>query len=210
MSIAKGSSTCSAERSFYIDTIRELINELQTAYSNSMASLQNTLVHLEQEGNHDSCKQVQEAIDSVEEKAIRLRNLIFSGLYTFWEKSLKEICSHYKLEIPAKRPEVKDYLSVTFGGTENNDIAIMRHNAKELRNYIVHGSLTESRYKDISLLAQEKPEWGIVDNGGQFFFSSYISLKCILDFIKERLNMTEDEAIKLYNTNKKNRNEQRD
>ena len=127
--IAQGRNEIRAEIDYQYDAYKNLLCRLQKSYQDELFFLDKTIKEvkddnkLSYEEKRDLVKPYENKIDEtlVEEQNSQL--LLFSCVYSFWEKTLQIICEYYQKKIVKKTriknekeainysPKVKDYLS---------------------------------------------------------------------------------------------------
>lgn len=203
--IAQGRNEIKAEIDYMYDAYKSLLSRLQRSYQDELICLDKTIKEfrddnkLSYEERRDFIRPYENKIDEtlVEEQNSQL--LLFSCVYSYWEKALQKICEYYQKKIVKKAgiknekisinysPKIKDYLSQLL---DENAISLLPKpliaQYDELRNYSIHGTLSPKRMEILKQLEIDN-EIELVEKDGKFFFSSFDGLKRTLDIIYETL-----------------------
>ncbi len=159
MPVAKGMSLCRSEWLVRFQSFYDQIQLLNDAREKSETSIQNSLSNIElnkeisKEEKDTLRNPLYEALNDLREKIIRVRGTMIMGIYSAWEIALMQmsLTAQDKLEFKVKitsgpnHNRFSDYLKGIFGDQLPASIQIISTHIRELRNYLVHGSLTPNR-----------------------------------------------------------------
>ncbi len=210
MTIAKGRTNCKAERDIvhqgFCEQL-EILKESQQSQENIFkAHLYDIITDYSISNEEKSTlknpwiQQLQE----LEERHIRIMRSMFIGLYSFWEVSLMNIvethissCVDLKKSTSnkSKKMGVEDYLKQIYGKNYPTTVEVINKNIRELRNYLVHGSLNTYRQSLINDLANNFPEMRIQIDCGEYYISDYSGLYFLLELFTHELDNAENSIL---------------
>lgn len=211
MTIAKGRTSCEAERDTIVQGFHELLTVLRYAKNQTEIQAKAALYDIASNkslSDEERCSQMRPFNDSLsdqEESDIRIRRAILIGLFSFWELSLKDLCKYYKIPISkTKKNKNKskkesnlsenDYLNAIFRGNRPENIGLISSQIKELRNYMTHGSADKDRQATIDGLISAYPDFCISKISGDYYITAYDGLDKILKIIENGLVIAETTA----------------
>lgn len=129
---------------------------------------------------------------------------MFIELYSFWEVSLMNIaethtssCADLKKTTSnkSKKKGVEDYLKQIYGKNFPTTVEIINKNIRELRNYLVHGSLDTYRQSLINDLANNFPDMCIQIDCGEYYINDYSGLYYLLELFTRELDNAENSIL---------------
>lgn len=221
MAVAKGITNCQSEREITATGFKDLLNVVQNAKdineSNIKAKLYDIITNPFDSPEEKDCQKqpFENALSEQEESDIRIRRVILIGIFAFWEISLKEICSFYKIPIiknRGKKEETtntknnsnkkvkeplyisRDYINAIYDNNIPENVKIIDSGIKQLRNFMTHGSANKDRFRIIKTLAENHPEFGIKIEDS-ICLSSYDGLAKMTELIETTLTSTEKYTI---------------
>lgn len=203
--IAQGRNGIRAELDYKYEAYKNLLCRLHRSYEDELICLHKTIKEIQNDNklSYEEKKDLVKPYENIiEETLVEEQNsqlLLFSCVYSFWEKALQMICEYYQKKIVKKAgiknekeavnysPKVKDYLSQLL---DENTISQLPKpliaQYDELRNYSIHGTLSPKRMEILKQL-EINNEIELIEKDGKFFFSSFDGLKRTLDVIYETL-----------------------
>ena len=197
---AKGRNHLEAEIDFMYDAYKGLIERVKTVYAKDLEDIRKSIESISSDASlddeeKDTCiSSLLEWEAEIQDKENHSRIALFASVFSFWEQSLLRFCIFYKKKILKKNgeenptPKIKDYLKALLGGTNTPQISpMLTSQLDELRNYFIHGTLTEKRKQVLDNLF-ESGGINLVKCEGKYYFSSYDGLLKVLDIIKDALS----------------------
>lgn len=192
--ISKGRTNLEAKIDFVYETFKVLIHRIEQSYENDLQDIHNVEVGiyedstLDQYAKHSILKQYFDERCSLSNQEKNAMEVIFCSIFSFWEKSLSE---YYKMVIQKTNgkaktyPKIKDYLEIIL--VERIDICpcVLREKLDELRNYFIHGTLTEEREKIIQNLSVDNIRVKHFED--KYFFESFETIYQILEIVYDTL-----------------------
>ncbi len=212
MTIAKGNTSCQSERDLVLKGFSEqlqILEDSQIEQENEFKAHLYDIIsdYSISEDEKSSLKHTwSNELQKLEERHIRIRCSVFIGLYSFWEVSLMEIVSscipNYieELKIISNKTGnfgARDYTKLIYGANVPKSIDLINYNICELRNYMVHGSMNESRESLIDELRRSHPEFCIVSQCKDSYIYKYSGLKVLLGLLSKELEATETQIDKI-------------
>lgn len=216
MTIAKGQSNCKAERALVLlgfDELLQILAESQIEQENLLKAKLYDIVtdnSLSDDEKYTLKRSLTDQLQDIEERHARIRRSIFIGIYSFWEVSLMNIVntsfSMEELEkILSKKQQnigVQDYLKMIYGEKLPTIVYDISKHFRELRNYLVHGTLDDKRKLSMDYLISAYHEIDIKNSGNNFYFGNYNGLKSILLLFSRELDNAENKFIVSQQTRK--------
>lgn len=215
MAISNGMTNCESERIITADGFEDLLIVVLNSKKENEVHIKSALYDIISNSyDSDEEKEAQkipyiEALNNQEESDIRIRRAILTGLFSFWEISLKELCRYFKIHVTKngnKSPRKDttkssnkktndrfisaDYVASIYEQNIPYNVKLIDTSIRALRNYFTHGSADEQRRNIIGTLSSNHPEYGIVV-GDQIYLSSYDGLYNIKNLIVSTLDDTE-------------------
>ena len=214
MTIAKGRTNSQAERDLVLLGFSEQLQILETSQIEQenvfKARLYDIITDYSiSENEKSSLKHPwSNELQELEERHIRIRRSVFIGLYSFWEVSLMDIANtHIPMMVDndckskkSKNFGASDYLELIYGGELPSTVNLIDKNIRELRNYLVHGTLAEKRESLINDLANSHPEFHIREICKNYFIDSYKGVYEMLNLFSKELDSAESQIIKIKTT----------
>ena len=216
MTITKGRTNCQSERDLVLQGFSEQLQILENSQIEQenvfKARLYDIITDYSiSEDEKSSLKYPwSNELQELEERHIRIRRSVLIGLYSFWEVSLMEIVRSIipnyieELKIISKKTRnfgARDYVKLIYGANAPKSIELINYNICELRNYMVHGSMNESRKSLIDELRRLHPEFCIVSQCKESYICSYNGLKALLGLLSKELEAAETKISKIKNSN---------
>lgn len=213
--VAKGMSSSKHERDIVLLGFREqldVVEQSQVAQEEAVKAKLYDIIT-----NSSACAEEIDSIknpylselENIYEKHIRIRRAIFIGLYSFLEVSLADISKKAKSIVKdadtmvdsmskkagkVSKGGVADYLKLIYKGDLPEVAITICNNIKELRNYMVHGSMNDDRENAIKSLIQSHPELHIIGAGKEYNFSDYDGIKYLINMFEHELNNAENKV----------------
>lgn len=215
MTIAKGRTICKAERDLVLQGFNEQLQILSSSYieqSNLFKARLYDIISdrsISDEEKHTQMRPWSERLQVLEERHIRIRCSEFIGLYSFWEVSLMEMTNILIPSLIEKAREsqksknfgASDYLELIYGENLTSNINLINNNIRELRNYMVHGSLTEKREVLIKALVSTHKEFCVGGTCQSYCIHDYKGLLELLTLLSCELDAAEHKILEIKNTN---------
>lgn len=200
MTVAKGMSNCKAERDFVLQGFREQLEVVEQAQEQQEYCFKSHLYDIlidssiTEEEKRTLMAPWYDQLQELEERNIRIRRSIFIGLYSFLEISLKEIAEKVKgsNKFNEKLGGLKCFKAI-YGENIPQSAGEINDYVRELRNYIVHGSLYENRKNAIENLMKVHSEFCIQSSCNHYYFRSYKGLYSIMNMFERELDRAENE-----------------
>lgn len=137
-------------------------------------------------------------LEDITEKHNRIRSAILIGMYSFWEVSLSAICEWMALNTNQIKPKFRKnankdrskvwmYLNSIYGDTIPDECLLIDGAIRMLRNYMVHGNLSDSQKYDLREFCKTHTEFSINESCGTFVISNYKGLEKLLNVISNEL-----------------------
>lgn len=215
MSFGKGRTNYQVERDIFYESFKDSISILIKSQKEEETYIKATLYDisasqfLSKEEKVSESRAYEQLLADIEEKYIRIRRIVFIGIYSFWEISLKELQDIKKEKHIKNKPNlkncnfsknnsIKEFIKILYNEI-TPELSILTENIRELRNYLVHGDLYEERKKYISELVQNHPEFKIHERQGSFYISDTAGLTYLCEIVYNELNNIENK-LKEINT----------
>lgn len=203
---AKGRSNIKAERDIlfqgFRDQLKTMENALKLQETEIKAQLYDIISDLtiHDEEKNTLKKGLYETLENIEEQHIRIRRSIFIGLYSFWEISLKAICDTPSLTGNTFKPQeksdktqsiVRRYLNIIYEEKIPSTASLLNGPIRELRNYMVHGTLCKNQKNTLEKFVVEYPKFCVQISCKDYIFNNYAGLFTLLNIISEELDNAE-------------------
>lgn len=212
MAFAKGRSECKAERDLVVQGFIEQLHILEDVQNEQESDCKSRLkgIITDPSIDYDEGNSLRVHLDDYLQELvdlnIRIRRSIFIGLYSFWEVSLMNIAytfypyvNEYIKNRSSKKPYrlcIYDYLRMVYKDVIPAEATMINHSIRELRNYMVHGSLDDERKNRINDLISSHPEFHIVNCGGtDYFINSYKGLEAFVKLFADELDNAENAIL---------------
>lgn len=183
------------------ENYKSLIERVDNSYRESIKHLEAEVHSIEGDDSLDAeeiatgTKLYYDAICDLRYQSERSQSVLFCAIYSFWEKSLYELCKYCKVEIKKRdgsinyAPKISDYLNGLLDEQSRSCIpTIILMGLSELRNYFVHGTLSPQRKKIIRDIFPEGSGF-IRHESGRISLKSCAELCKILDLIHDTLRI---------------------
>lgn len=203
--IAKGRSLIRAEIDFMYETYKSLLVRLQSSYKENFIMLEKNIqdikcdVKIPSEEKRDIIRTFEDILDQTQLEERNTQILLFSCVYSFWEKALQTICEYHNIKILKRigkqdiedtinySPRIQDYLTHLLDEEEISKLPVtLLKQYDELRNYSIHGTLPPKR-KEILQKIERDNDIKLVEKDGNFILSSFEGLHKTLSIIYETL-----------------------
>ncbi|MCM1138240.1 MAG: hypothetical protein NC453_06665 [Muribaculum sp.] len=204
MTIAQGQTYIQAERYIVVQGFTdqlEILHKSQTEQENNVKAklydiIANNSITKEEKRSLESPLYV--VLEDIAEKHNRIRSSLFIGLYSFWEVSLNAICERMALNTNQIKPKSRKnankdrskvwmYLNSIYGDTIPDECLLIDGAIRMLRNYMVHGNLSDSQKYDLREFCKTHTEFSINESCGTFVISNYKGLEKLLNVISNEL-----------------------
>ena len=217
MTIAEGRTICKAERDIVLQGFAEqlqILEDSQVEQENVFkAQLYDIITNYSISDDEKSSLMYpwSNELQELEERHIRSRRSVLIGLYSFWEVSLQDIANAHiptMVDYAHKTQKSKnfgasDYLKLIYGSKLPSSVNLIDNNIREFRNYLVHGTLTETRKSLINDLKEKHPEFCIKNVCKTYIVSNYKGLRALLGLFSRELDNAETKILEIENNNPK-------
>lgn len=214
MAIANGISNNQAEREQVLNGFREQLEVVEQSQIVQEQSIKAKLYDIITDCSISDVERtsLEQPLNSelaiIAEKHSRIRRSIFIGLYSFWEVSLNAICDmvnfctnttkgykSQKKEGNEGKSKAWIYLNYIYGDAIPEGCLLIDGAIRILRNYMVHGNLTDSQKYDLSEFCSIHTEYSIKNLYGDFVITDYKGLTNLLDVISNQLSRAEKQIL---------------
>lgn len=197
--IGKTRSNIEAELDFFYGSYKNLIDRIATSYEQDKNLLKGKvgLIKSDKSIDFEESRSILSPYYDLEEELLlqeqNIRICLFASVFSFWEKSLLQIYNHRGCKIykkdgsENKSLKIKDYIDALLAEDIKVQLpSILTNQLDELRNYCMHGTLTEQRTAIIKEL-MESESFNLIEIEEKFYFSTYDGLFKTLDIIYDTL-----------------------
>lgn len=199
---AKGRNHLEAEIDFMYDAYKGLIERVKMVYAKDLEDIRKSIESISSDASLDDEEKRTQIFPflhveiDIQSEELHSRVAIFTSIFSFWEKSLLQICNFYgkivkKDGCENPTPQIKDYLEALLNNTDIQQLPETLisqleelNKLKELRNYCTHGTKPEQRKRTIKELITSD-SFDIVEIDDKYFFYSYEGLLKVLEIIKD-------------------------
>lgn len=197
--IGKTRNNIETELDFFYETYGNLIKKISISYEQDKNFIKNNVdlitsdTSIDFEERRTILSSYYDLENEFQSQELNIRICLFASVFSFWEKSLLQIynyrdCKTYKKDgSENKSLKIKDYINALLTDDKKAQLpSILVNQLDELRNYCIHGTLSEQRIAIIKELMKSE-SLNLVEIEDKFYFSTYDGLFKVLNIIYDTL-----------------------